>query len=169
MLARPGKRSLTARFPSAAFCLGPILMLALVVAAALLIQGGFIFWSPPIPQWSVPWAKVSIDGLNWLATYAAPLAIAAVLCVVGITQRMTANWIVLGLAIVCVIGGFHEIGVRWSATPTQPSELYVGFGLAPPFPRGMIIAGLYRAAINIALVGVGYVLWLRQTPDRLTQ
>lgn len=167
MLARPGMRSVTARFPWAVFSFGPVLMLAVVVAATLLIQAGLIFWSPPIPQWSVPWARASLDGLNWLATYAAPLAVAAVLCVVGIRQRLTASWIVLGLAIVCVVGGFHEVGVRWSTALEQPSEVYVGFGLAPPFPRGMIIAGVYRAVINVALAGAGYWLWLRRTSDRL--
>ena len=45
MLARPGIRSVIARFPWVAFGFGPILILALVVAAALLMQGALILWS----------------------------------------------------------------------------------------------------------------------------
>ena len=169
MLARPELRSVAARYPWFAFGLAPVMMLALVVATALLIQGGIIFWSPAIPPWSVAWAKLSFDALNWLATYAAPLVIAAMLCVIGFRQRMTARWIVLGLAIVCLVGGFHEIGVRRSSMPSQPSELYVGFAFAPPFPRQMIIAGVFRAAINVALVAAAYRLWLRREAYRKSE
>lgn len=165
MSARSELRSLSARFPWAAFGVGPVLMLALVVYAALLIQGGIIFWGPGIPQWSIAWARLSFDALNWLTTYAAPLVIAAVLFVIGIRQRMTMSWIVLGLAIICVVGGFHEIGVKWSSMPSQPNELYVSFALAPPFPRAMILYGLLRSAINIAVVAAAYWLWRQTYPD----
>jgi hypothetical protein len=161
VLARPASRSITARFPWAVFGIGPVLVLAAVVAGALFIQGGLIFWSSEISPWSIPWARFSFDLLNWLTTYAAPLAIAAALSVTGIRQRMSESWIVLGLTTICVVGGFHEIGVRWSSTPAQPSELYVSFALAPPFPRQLIIAGVLRAAANVALVGVVCWLWLR--------
>jgi hypothetical protein len=164
MLARPGVRSMTARYPWAAFGVGPLLMLAFVVASALFIQGGLISWSPPIPQWSIPWVRLSFDVLNWLTTYAAPLAIALILVVIGIRQRMSSGWILLGLAIVCVVGGFHEIGAIWSTEPAQPSELALSFALAPPFPRDMLIAGAFCAAINLAIVGTVYGLWLRVRP-----
>src|SRR5262245_33579372 len=159
MLARSGVRSVTARFPWAVFGFGPVLMLALVVYTALLIQVGLFSWSPAIPPWSILWARFSFDVLNWLATYAAPLAIAAVLCVVGIRQRITVSWIVLGLAIVCIVGGFNEIGVRWSDVATQPNKLYLGF--ESPFSR-QIVVGLYRAAINVALVGLTFWVWFRR-------
>jgi hypothetical protein len=161
MLARPASRSIMARVPWAVFGIGPVLMLALVVASALLIQGGLISVSPELPPSSIPWARASLDVLNGLTTYAAPLAIAAALSVAGIRQRMSESWIVFGLATICVTGGFHEIGVRWSATPAQPSELYVSFALAPPFPGPMIVAGALRAAVNITLVGVACWLWVR--------
>ena len=82
---------------------------------------------------------------------------------------MTTGWIVLGLAIICIVGGFHEIGVKWSSVPSQPNELYIGFafwfdGEAPSFPRNMIISGLLRAAINLAIVGGAYGVWRRFHP-----
>lgn len=168
MLARPELRSITARFPWATFGVGPILMLVLIVAAALLIQGVLILWSPPMPRWSVPWGRLLFDILNWLTTYAAPLAIAAILCVIGMRQRMAPGWIVLGIAIIGVVGGFHEIGVAWSDTPTEPNQLSLGFALWPPYPRNMIFAGVLRAAINLALVAVGYWLWSHRSWERAT-
>ena len=159
MLARPELRSLSARLPWAVFGVGPVLMLALVVAGALFIQGGLIFWSPAIPPWSVVWGKLSFDALNWLATYAAPLLIAAIISIIGIRQRVPTTWTMLGLAIISFVGGFHEIGVKWSSTPAVPNEIFVSFGLAPPFPRHMIVSGLYRAAINVALVVGAWALW----------
>jgi len=165
MLARPGIKSMTARFPWATFGFGPVVMLALCVAGALFIQGGLILWSPAVPKWAVPWGKLSFNALNWLATFAAPLLIAAVLVAVGIRQRITTGWIMLGLATICVIGAFHEIGIKWSTMPSQPSELYVGFAFAPPFPRNMILTGLLRCMINVVVVSGFYLLWRRLHPS----
>jgi hypothetical protein len=161
MLARPDLRSVTARFPWAVFGFGPVLILALAIASALFVQVGIIFASPEIPLWSIPWARLSFDIVNWLATYAAPLAIAAALSVLGIRQRMPMSWIALGLATICIVGGFHEIGVKWSSVPAQPSELYVSFAFAPPFPEQLIVTGVFRAAVNVVLVGMACWLWLR--------
>jgi hypothetical protein len=52
---------------------------------------------------------------------------------------------------------------------SQPSELYVGFAFAPPFPRQMIIAGVFRAAINVALVAAAYGLWPRREDYRKSE
>ena len=169
MLARPGMRSVTARFPWAVFGLGPVLMLALVVAMAILIEGGIVFWGPEIPRWSVDWARFSFDALNWAVTYSAPLGIAALVVLVGVRQRSRGAWIVAGAAIVCIVGAFHDVGIQWSDSPASPSTLNASFALAPPFPRHMLIAGMFRAAINMGLVGVGYWLWLRQTSERAAQ
>lgn len=102
MLARPGLRSVTARFPWVVFGFGPVLMLALVVVAAILIEGGIVLWGPEIPRWSVDWASFSFDALNWAVTYSAPLGIAALLVLVGVRQRSREAWIVTGAAIVCI-------------------------------------------------------------------
>jgi hypothetical protein len=161
ILARPDLRSAVARFPWVAFGLAPVLILTLVVAAALLLEGGLIFLSPPVPPWAIPWTRFSLDALNWLTTYAAPLVIAALLCVIAIRQRMAAHWIVLGISITCIAGGFHEIGVSWSSVQSEPSELQLSFALAPPYPAHLLIAGALRAAINLAIVGAAYGLWLR--------
>jgi hypothetical protein len=169
MLSRPELRSVVARFPWAVFGLGPVLMLVLVVSAAILIEGGIAFLHPAIPRWSVDWARFSFDAVNWLVMYAAPLAIAAVVSVVGINQRVTTGWVVFGLIIISVVGGFHEVGVKWSYVPMHPSELDESFALAPPFPRAMIVSGLFRAAINLTLAGVTYLLWIRRESSAATE
>jgi hypothetical protein len=168
LLAKPGLRSVIARFPWAVFGLGPVLMLALVVATVIVIEGGIIVWTTN-PRLRTDWARTSFDVLNWAVTYSVPLGIAAILVLAGIRQRTRAVWIVTGAAIICVLGAFHEVGIRWSDSPGDPSTLVASFALAPPFPGHLLIAGLYRAAINVVLVGVGYWLWLRQTSDRLAQ
>ena len=161
MLARPELRSLAARFPWAVFGFGPVLMLVLIVAAALVIQGT-IFLNPTIPRSSLAWARPSFDAFSWFATYAAPLFIAIGLCIVGIRQRMAAFWIVLGLIVACIFGGFHHVGVTWPDAASRPPELGISFALAPPFPRDMILFGCLRAAISCALAGAVYWLWRRR-------
>lgn len=168
MLARPGLRSYTARHPWAVFGLGSVLMLAVIVVAAILMEVGFLFLHvvlvrhsandhPPAPEW----LKLSVTVWNWLVMYVAPLAAAALLSIVGIKQRMGSAWIVTALAIICVLGGFHEIVAKFSDVPGRPSELSARLAFAPPFPREMILSGLFRAAINLALAGGTYWLWLR--------
>jgi hypothetical protein len=177
MLALPGLRSLTARFPWAVFGFGPVVMLAAMIVAAVLVEGGFLYshyiwvqWWGEAPLATPPgWIKSLVSAWNWLITYAAPLLIAALLVLVGERQRTRAAWIVTGSAIICVLGALHDVGIQWPDSPANPSTLSASFALAPPFPTQMMVAGLYRAAINMALVGVGYWLWLRRRSDRLAQ
>jgi hypothetical protein len=168
MLARPELRSVTARFPWVVFGFGPVLMLALVVSAAILIEGGIAFLHPAIPRWSVDWVRFSFDALNWLVMYAAPLAIAAVVSVVGIKRRVTTGWILFGLVIISMVGGFHEIGVKWSYVQSHPSELEASF-VGPRWSREMIVFGFLRAAINLALAGVTYLLWKQRESSASTE
>ena len=169
MLARPGIRSVIARFPWVAFGFGPILILALVVAAALLMQGArhlvkFVATSVVSAVGEVP-----IDAVNWLATYAAPLAIALVLCIIGIRQRIAVGWIVLGLSLVCVVGGFHEIGVRWSTVPRT-------VGARSQLRTCATFSGTHDHRRDCteqqsiwSLVGAGYWLWLHLTSGRVVE
>ena len=176
MLARSELRSVTARFPWAVFGFGPALMLTVTIVAAVLLEGGFLYshralatwWRDAPPVTPPDWIKWSVYAWNWLATFAAPLMIAALLCVLGIRQRMSRRWIMLGAAVVCILGAFHQVDLTWSDLPGR-SELAVGFGLAPPFPLHMILTGLVRAAINVALVGAAYCLWLRRISVQVAQ
>ena len=69
----------------------------------------------------------------------------------------------LGLVIISVVGGFHDLDITWS-DGNGPSELSLGFGLAPPFPKGAIFAGLVRAFVNCLLAGSLFWLWSRHIP-----
>ena len=172
MLTRPELRSMTARFPWATFGFGPVLMLTILIVAAVLLEGGFLYshrafvsWRGEVPVTPPGWVQVSMATWNWLIMYAAPLMLAILLCLLGIRQRSPRHWIMLAVGVVCILGAFHEVEMTWSDLPGR-SSLGVGFALVPPFPRHMIIAGLFRAAINLALAGVGYWTWRRTTSER---
>jgi hypothetical protein len=167
MLSRPELRSVTARFPWLVFGLGPVLMLAVAVDAAVLIESGLLqlhlaFIRDANGQHPLPpdWMRASIAAWNGMATYVAPLIVASAICVVGLKQRSTFYWIAAGAAVACILGGFHEITMTWSELPGH-SELRASLALAPPFPRHMLIAGFLRAAINLALVSAAYWVWTR--------
>jgi hypothetical protein len=61
-------------------------------------------------------------------------------------QRMSSTWILAGIAVACVLGGFqnlsrYDTGTRGELEPTS--------GLYPPFPG--LAAGVARAAVSLAL------------------
>ena len=176
MLGRPELRSVSARFPWAVFGFAPVLILISSVVAVVFLEIGLLkahlywtqYWTQAVPPAPPEWMKDSVLVLNLFVNYAAPLLIAALLCALGIRQRLSPFWIILGAAIVCILGGFHEVSATWPAVwPAVPSalghgELDVGFALAPPYPQNMIIAGLIRAAVNLVLVAAACGLWLRR-------
>jgi hypothetical protein len=175
MLSRPALRSLTARFPWAVFGLGPVAMLILSVVAALQIEIWLIelatAWGPAIGLHPGPAAArgFTLAMLVWntLAVYAAPLAFAALLYLIGSRQRMRPVWIVTGVAIICVLGGFqnlvfYDTGVRGGGVLLIQSGLispfwhFVDDGFFTPFN---FAEGLARVAMNLAIAG-GVWWWL---------
>jgi hypothetical protein len=158
MLARPELRSFTARFPWAVFGLGPVAMLIAGLAAAILLEIGLLNlvgaginatgWKPGPAD--VRAFNFAAEIWNTLAVYGAPLGIAALLYLVGSRQRMPSLWIVLGVAIVCVLGGFQNL-VWYDTGVKGGGVMSLGSGLLPPFPH--FAQGLARAAANLALAG----------------
>ncbi|HEX4293886.1 MAG TPA: hypothetical protein VHZ29_07115 [Rhizomicrobium sp.] len=95
MLAHPGPRSITARFPWAVFGLGSA---ALVIAALAIGLGVEIAalnllsaqtqasgWTPS-PGF-LGWFTLGVEAWNTLAVHVAPIGAAALLCVIGARQR----------------------------------------------------------------------------------
>jgi hypothetical protein len=162
MLSRPELRSLMARFPAATFLIGPVFVLALIVAVVLFSEAGIAFWGPTFVPPEV--ARTFIDLVNGAVVYAVPMFIAVALYAIGFSRRIESKWIFSGVALICIAGGFHEIGVHWSASANLPSELSVGFALAPPFPDSAIIEGFFRAGLNLSIAAMLW-LWLRRRPE----
>ena len=163
MLSRPELRSLTARYPWAVFGLGPVVMLALGFAAALAVEIGIIelatAYGPAIGLTPGPdaarWFTRVLLVWNTLAVYFAPLAFAALIYLVGSRQRMRPAWIVTGVALVCVLGGFQNL-IFYDTGVRHGGVLLFQSALLPPFPH--FAEGLARAAINLVLAGG--VWWL---------
>ena len=165
MLSRPGLRSFTARFPWAVFGLGPVALLVAGLATAILIEIGLLDlvsmpaqaagWRPSAADLSA--FTFAVEIWNTLAVYAAPLGIAALLFLVGSRQRMPSVWIVTGIAIVCVLGGFQNL--VWFDTGTH-GAMSLSSGLVPPFPH--FAEGVARAVANLAIAGGVWWLSLRR-------
>ena len=160
MLTRQGVRSIAARYPWAVFGLGPVALVLAVLVGAVLIEAGVLnlitalIGRPKLIGHVPPeWVVSTVNAWNWLATTAAPLVIAAVLCVMGLRQRTKPAWIFTGIAIACVLGGFQEM--HW-ADNGYHGELSLGSGLTPPFPLDLIIGGLYRGVITFAIAAAIY-------------
>src|SRR5665213_3716108 len=102
MLSRPELRSLTSRFPWAVFGLGPIVMIALSVVAALFLEAGLLTllnwlihgvmgYTPASAAAKVANAKLVTQIFtvyNTLAVYGTPLVFAWLFYRVGSQQRM---------------------------------------------------------------------------------
>jgi hypothetical protein len=161
MLARPGVRSISARYPWAVFGLGPVAMIVATLFVAIVLEGGAIFLAGRLLHRSNPfgaappseWVNWTIFAWNTLATYAAPLGIAVLLCIVGLRQRMSASWIFTGIAIACVLGAFQVVTLH---TAVGHGEFSLGSGLVPPFPLPLVVGGLCRAVVTIAISAAVY-------------
>jgi hypothetical protein len=95
---------------------------------------------------------------NALITYVAPVGAAALLYVIGARQRVSSAWVLAGVAMVCVLGGFQQLS--WYDTGTH-GELTLTSGLVPPFPHFM--EGVAHAAANLALVAAAWWLAARHS------
>jgi hypothetical protein len=167
MLSRPELRSLAARFPWAVFGLGPVAMLGLGLAAALAAEIGIIelatAYAPamglkPGPD-AARWFTRVLLVWNTLAVYFAPLAFAWLLYVVGSRQRMRPAWIVTGVALVCVLGGFQNL-IFYDTGCRGCGHLLVRSDLFPPFEH--FAEGIARAIMNLAIAGGVWFLLVRR-------
>jgi hypothetical protein len=167
--AKPGLRSVTARMPWLVFGLGPFAMLLGTLVAAVFVEMGLIKIHLALTGLEHLWEWGALDagmgahvpgwlrGVVWVwnqaIIYAAPLATAGLLLVLGRRQRIACPWIILGMVLACFIGGFHDVSASWSDQPGK-SELSAGFGLTPP--------GFWRAGVNLVLLGAATLLWQRR-------
>ena len=169
MMNRPELRSITARYPWAVFGITPVLTLLAILFAATF--GESVVLNPYLSMVQEPgtarlpppdWLEFSVAAFNGLMTGVTPLGIAAILWVIGTKQRMSARWVILGVAVICVAGGFFEMEMSWPGGPS-PGELSLGFGVSPQYPQ------FYRAAINLAVAGAAYWWWPRPATLARTQ
>lgn len=169
MLKRSELLSITARFPALVFGTCPVLTLIGLIFFGVVFEKQFLTAHLALTHWLNPaagpliappnWLKVSFYSLDWAINYAAPLVIAAAMYVLGRRQRMAMHWIMIGGVIICIVGGCHYVGVRWS-TLQHHSELFVGF-LGPGYTRAEIWACIMRVAANLSLLCAAYWVWFR--------
>ena len=176
MLSRPELRSFMSRFPWAVFGIGPIVMLALSMVGALYLEiwllnqpsGVFTYLTgqPPGPVTARLATRV-YTVYNTLAVYVAPLLFAWAFYWLGARQRMRPAWIVTGVAIICVLGGFQELvfydkGYVGGGVLSFQSGLLYFFPLPKDSwfysPHPHFVAEIARAAMNLAIAGG--VWWL---------
>jgi hypothetical protein len=118
MLSRPELRSFMSRFPWAVFGVVPLAIPVLTAVAALYFEVWFITHihglfpyltgQPPGPVTAKLATKV-FTAYNTLAVYIAPLLFAWLFYWLGSRQRMRPAWIIAGVAIICIFGGFQEL------------------------------------------------------------
>lgn len=183
MLSRPGLRSLTSRFPWAVFGLGPIVLLALSVVGALYLEvwllnhpGGvftYLTAQPPGPVTARLATRV-FTVYNTLAVYIAPLLFAWAFYWLGTRQRMRPAWIVTGVALICVLGGFQNL-IFYDKGYVGGGVLLIESGLVSPFVHFTndsffspfpYTEGFARAAMNLAIAGA--VWWWRAARGKVS-
>lgn len=181
MLARPEMKSLTARHPWAVFGLGPIALLALSIVAGVYLEVWLLNHTGPLFRLfgimgpSPHSARIATEVYtvyNSLIVFGGPLLFAWLFYWLGSRQRMAAHWIIGGVALICVLGGFqnlifYDTGCRGCGNLVVQSGLlssfawwggrlhFIGDGMFAPFPW---TEGMARAAMNLALAGG--VWWL---------
>lgn len=158
MLARPELRSLTSRFPWAVFGLGPIALLALSVVCGIFLEIWIINHTSFVWAWfhmqpSPATARVATKiytAYNTLVVFGGPLLFAWLFTWIGTRQRMPRAWIIAGVAIVCVLGGFQNL-IFYDTGCRGCGHLLMQSAFIPPFPH--FAEGVARAAMNLAIAG----------------
>lgn len=92
---------------------------------------------------------------NTLVVFGGPLLFAWLLHWIGARQRMPRAWIITGVAIVCVVGGFQNL-IFYDTGCRSCGHLLMQSAFLPPFPH--FAEGVARAAMNLAIAGG--VWWL---------
>jgi hypothetical protein len=170
MLSRPELRSLTARYPWAVFGIGPIVLLALSVVGGLYLElwllnqpsGVFTYLTgqPPGPV-TARLATRIYTVYNTLIVYGAPLLFAWLFYWMGSRQRMRPAWIVTGVALICVLGGFQNL-IFYDTGCRGCGHLLIQSGLLSPFLHFFapfnFAEGIARAIMNLTIAGG--VWWL---------
>ena len=169
MLSRPELRSFMARFPWAVFGLGPVVMLVASVVAALYLEiwllnqpigiFSYLTGQPPGPV-TAKLATQVFTVYNTLAVYGVPLLFAWLFYRLGSRQRMRPVWIVTGVTLICVLGGFQNL-IFYDTGCRGCGHLIVSSGLLAPFWHFFApfdaAEGLARAAMNLAIAGVWWL------------
>jgi hypothetical protein len=97
---------------------------------------------------------------NAIPTVVAPLAIAGFLLLAGTRLNVSRAWIVSGVVVACVLGGFQELTFTETG---YHGELSLASGLVPPFPHAVF--GVARATMNLLLIGsAAWLLNRRRVP-----
>ena len=165
MLSRPELKSLTARFPWAVFGVGPVVLLALSAVAALYLEFGLLQFASYLfndvigitPSLTTAKRATFVFTIyNTFVVYGAPLAFAWLLYRMGSRQRMRPAWILTGVAMVCVLGGFQNI-IFYDTGCKGCGVLLVESAFIPPFPH--FAEGVARALMNLAIAGAFW--WLK--------
>lgn len=164
MLARTELRSLTSRFPWAVFGLGPIALLALSVVGGIFLEIWIINHTSFVWAWfhmqpSLESARIATKvytAYNTLIVFGGPLLFAWLFTWIGARQRMPKAWIIAGVAIVCVAGGFQNL-IFYDTGCRGCGHLLIQSAFIPPFPH--FAEGVARAAMNLAIAG-GVWWWL---------
>lgn len=167
MLARPELKSLTSRFPWAVFGLGPVALLALSVVGGIFLEIWIINHTSFVWAWlhmqpSPATARVATKvytAYNTLVVFGGPLLFAWLFYWIGARQRMPSGWIIAGVAIVCILGGFQNL-IFYDTGCRGCGHLLMQSAFLPPFPH--FAEGVARAAMNLAIVGGLWWLTVRK-------
>jgi hypothetical protein len=87
---------------------------------------------------------------NTLAIYGGPLLFAWLFYWMGSRQHMRSAWIVTGVGIVCIVGGFQDLSF-YDTGCEGCGHLDLTSGLLPPFPH--FAESIARAAMNLTIAG----------------
>ncbi|MBL8644056.1 MAG: hypothetical protein JNK21_08975 [Rhodospirillaceae bacterium] len=167
MLARDDLKTLSARHPMSFFSFGPAVVLVVsFIAAGVLLVGialtGQAMFGAQTSADLTPEQLAVLHGLQpvfnafaWGLKFLLPSALGWLFLRKAMRQQVDLRWVVLGAALIAVIGGATDLTATLPSAPGEKGELQFGFGWYPPFPE--YLNTTFRALFNFAVLAPG--LW----------
>jgi predicted permease len=151
MRQSPRSKGFIARHPLPFFVALPVVTLAIIVivsAAAEIVLDHYVLSRATngMPLlYSLPWARNLVAWWNLALIYLAPVLMALAVWKVGKAREVHSTWLMVGGALICVVGGIQLIEAVWTGIKGT-SGLRIG-------PVCSLTTAAIRIAANLAVFG----------------
>ena len=159
LLSRRELLSWSARYPWLIYGLLPTVAVAIaIVAAATTVGYGWLAveWYVGTKLLPPEFVHAVINAIFWSIAHVFPVVLAVVIGSHALKASRPLFWPILGLTVLCLVGGGLDFSANWPDAPDGPRTIQVGIAYGPPFPDlpQAVLYGVMNLAIAVCLIAL---------------